>query len=196
MVVGLFSSSIPSGRWVSSSGRYRPLPSVSMVVVFAALILLSTLDAHSAYWQVGVGMFIFGFGLGLTMQLLTVIVQNSVEVRHIGTATSTVTFFRTLGGAFGASVFGAVLNTRLAAHLASSVGTGSGPHVNTEDASAIRRLPEPLRSTVIDAFSAALHDVFLTALPVVALAFVISLFIKEIPLRGRNTPVPAEATEL
>ena len=198
MVVGLFSSSIPSGRWVSRSGRYRPLPTVSMVVVFAALLLLATLDAHSAYWQVGIYMYLFGFGLGLTMQLLTVIVQNSVEVRHIGTATSTVTFFRTLGGAFGASVFGAVLNTRLAHHLSSGVagGSGSGPHINTNDTSAIRTLPEPIRSAVINAFSLSLHDVFLTALPVVAVAFTISLFIKEIPLRGRSTPVPAAATEL
>lgn len=196
MVVGLFSSSIPSGSWVSRSGRYRPLPTVSMVVVFGSLLLLSTLDADSAYWQVGVYMFVFGFGLGLTMQLLTVIVQNSVDVRHMGIATSTVTFFRTLGGALGASVFGAVLNTRLAHHLGEGLGSGSAPSVNTNDTSAIQGLPEPVRSTVIDAFSSSLHDVFVTALPVVAVAFGISLFIKEIPLRGRDTPVPAEATEL
>jgi EmrB/QacA subfamily drug resistance transporter len=195
MIVGMFSSSIPSGNWVSRSGRYRPLPTVSMVVVFGALLLLSTLDAQSAYWQVGVYMYIFGFGLGLTMQLLTVIVQNSVETRHMGIATSTVTFFRTLGGALGASAFGAVLNTRLAHHLSEGLGTGPAPSVNTNDASAIQGLPEPVRSTVIDAFSNSLHDVFLTALPVVAVAFLISLFIKEIPLRGRDTSVPAVATE-
>ncbi|MBC7631481.1 MDR family MFS transporter [Aeromicrobium sp.] len=192
MVVGIFSASIPSGNWVSRTGRYRPLPTVSMVIVFGALLLLSTLTADSSYWQVGVGMYLLGFGLGLTMQLLTVIVQNSVDVKHMGIATSTVTFFRTLGGAFGAAVFGAVLNARLADHLASALGTGGGgPKINTENASAVQSLPEPIRSTVIDAFSASLHDVFLTALPVVAVAFVISLFIKEIPLRTRDTPAPA-----
>ncbi len=142
MVAGLFSASIPSGHWVTKTGRYRPLPTASTIIVFCALLLLSTLDAHSAYWQVGVGMYVLGFGLGLTMQLLTVIVQNSVDLRHMGIATSTITFFRTLGGAFGAAVFGAVLNVRLDHHLAAvvrSFGGGKTPHINTNDASAIHR---------------------------------------------------------
>ncbi len=164
MVAGLFSTSIPSGHWVTRTGRYRPLPIASTIVVFGALLILSTLGADSAYWQVGVGMFTLGAGLGLTMQLLTVIVQNSVDIRHLGIATSTITFFRTL--------------------------------INTNDSSAIRSLPEPLQSKVIEAFASSLHDVFLAALPIVAIAFVISLFIKEIPLRTRDTPVPAEATEI
>jgi hypothetical protein len=124
-------------------------------------------------------------------------VQNSVDPRHMGIATSTITFFRTLGGAFGAAAFGAVLNTRLAAHLADTLGaSGGATSIDTNDTSAIQNLPEPVRSTVIDAFANSLHDVFLTALPVIAIAFVIALFIKEIPLRTRNTPVPAEATEI
>jgi EmrB/QacA subfamily drug resistance transporter len=197
MVVGLFSTSIPSGNWVTKTGRYRPLPIISTIVVFCALLILSTLNAQSAYWQVGLGMYVLGAGLGLTMQLLTVIVQNSVDPRHMGIATSTITFFRTLGGAFGAAAFGAVLNTRLAAHLADTLGaSGGAASVDTNDTSAIQKLPEPLRSTVIDAFANSLHDVFLTALPVIAIAFVIALFIKEIPLRTRNTLVPAEATEI
>jgi EmrB/QacA subfamily drug resistance transporter len=192
MVAGIFSTSIPSGNWVTKTGRYKPLPIASTVVVFGALLLLSMLDAQSAYWQVGIGMYALGAGLGLTMQLLTVIVQNSVEVRHLGIATSTITFFRTLGGAFGAAIFGAVLNTRLTHHLA-GIGTGGGaPKVNTNDSSAIRALPEPLQSKVIEAFASSLHDVFLAALPVVAVAFVISLFIKEIPLRTRESAAPAE----
>lgn len=195
MVAGIFSTSIPAGNWVTKTGRYRPLPIASTAVVFGALLLLSMLDAHSAYWQVGVGMYALGAGLGLTMQLLTVIVQNSVDIRHLGIATSTITFFRTLGGAFGAALFGAVLNTRLSHHM-TSVGSGGGSDINTNDTSAIHALPEPLQSKVIEAFASSLHDVFITALPVVAVAFVISLFIKEIPLRTRDTPVPAEATEI
>ena len=199
MVAGLFSTSIPSGNWVTKTGRYRPLPIASTIIVFCALLLLSTLDAHSAYWQVGLGMYVLGAGLGLTMQLLTVIVQNSVDPRHMGIATSTITFFRTLGGAFGAALFGAVLNTRLDHHLAAVIGSLGGskaPQINTNDTSAIHSLPEPLQSKVIEAFASSLHDVFLAALPVVAIAFVISLFIQEIPLRTRDTPAPAEATEL
>lgn len=197
MVAGLFSTSIPSGNWVTKSGRYRPLPIASTIVVFGALIILSTLTANSAYWQVGVGMYVLGAGLGLTMQLLTVIVQNSVGPRHMGIATSTITFFRTLGGTFGAALFGAILNTRLAAHLADSLGgTAGSANVDTNDVSAIHRLPEPLQSKVIEAFANSLHDVFLSALPIIAIAFVISLFIKEIPLRTRADakPEPADVT--
>ncbi len=195
MVAGIFSASIPAGHYVTRTGRYRVFPIASTIVVSVALLLLSTLDADSSYLRVGIGMYVLGFGLGLTMQLLTLIVQNSVDVRHMGVATSTVTFFRNLGGAFGTALFGAVLNSRLAHHLETSLGAGAGGSVNTNDATAIQRLPEPVRGKVIDAFASSLHEVFLTALPFVVIAFFITLFIKELPLRSRSTPVPAEATE-
>ncbi|MDR7086133.1 EmrB/QacA subfamily drug resistance transporter [Aeromicrobium panaciterrae] len=196
MVAGMFSASIPTGNYVSKTGHYRFFPIASTIFVAGALLLLSTLDADSSYLNVGIGMFALGFGLGLTMQLLTLIVQNSVDVRHMGVATSTVTFFRNLGGAFGTAVFGAVLNSRLAHHLETSFGPGAGTSVNTNDATAIRHLPEPVRVKVIDAFALSLHEVFLTALPFVGIAFILALFIKELPLRSRSTPMPAEATEL
>ena len=195
MVAGMFSASIPAGHYVTRTGRYRMFPIISTIVVSGALLLLSTLDADSSYLQVGIGMFVLGFGLGLTMQLLTLIVQNSVDVRHMGVATSTVTFFRNLGGAFGTAVFGAVLNSRLSHHLESSLGVGSGTSINTNNAAAIQSLPEPVRGKVVDAFASSLHEVFLTALPFVAIAFVLALFIKELPLRARSVPVPAEGTE-
>jgi len=193
MVAGIFSASIPAGNYVSKTGRYRPFPIASTIVVFGAMLLLSTLDAQSSYLRVGIGLYALGFGLGLTMQLLTLIVQNSVDVRHMGVATSTVTFFRNLGGAFGTAIFGAVLNRRLSTRLHESLGDKTPAHpINTHDASAIHSLPQPVRGIVIDAFAGALHDVFLTALPFVALAFVISLFIKQIPLRTRQDAIPAE----
>ncbi|GAA3514813.1 hypothetical protein GCM10022234_07190 [Aeromicrobium panaciterrae] len=196
MVAGLFSASIPSGNYVTKTGRYRMFPIASTIIVACALLLLSTLDADSSYLRVGIGMYVLGFGLGLTMQLLTLIVQNSVDVRHMGVATSTVTFFRNLGGAFGTAVFGAVLNSRLSHHLEVSLGSApAGGSINTNNAAAIHNLPEPVRGKVIDAFASSLHEVFLTALPFVGVAFILTLFIKELPLRSRNTPVPATATE-
>lgn len=192
MVLGIFSTSIPSGNWVTKTGRYRPMPIASTVVVVAALTVLSLLKADSSYWLAAIGLYVFGAGLGFSMQLLTVIVQNAVEPRHMGIATSTITFFRTLGGTIGAALFGAVLNTRLAHHLAENLGTGKAPSVDTNDVSAINGLPEPLKSQVIDAFASALHDVFISAIPIMIVAFVISLFIKEIPLRTRSTPASSE----
>jgi EmrB/QacA subfamily drug resistance transporter len=197
MVLGIFSTSIPSGNWVTKHGRYKPMPIIGAVTVIAALTILSTLDAHSPYWHVAIGLYVFGAGLGFTMQLLTVIVQNSVDPRHMGIATSTITFFRTLGGTVGASLFGAVLNTRLAHHLSDTLGPAAGSaKVDTNDVSKIRGLPEPVRSHVIDAFAHSLHDVFVTAMPIMVIALVLALFIKEIPLRARSAPVPAEATEI
>lgn len=192
MVLGIFSTSIPSGNWVTKTGRYRPMPIASTIVVVAALTVLSLLKADSSYWLAAIGLYVFGAGLGFSMQLLTVIVQNAVEPRNMGIATSTITFFRTLGGTIGAALFGAVLNTRLAHHLAENLGTGKAPSVDTNDVSAINGLPEPLKSQVIDAFASALHDVFISAIPIMIVAFVISLFIKEIPLRTRSAPAPAE----
>ncbi|MEO6473446.1 MAG: MDR family MFS transporter [Aeromicrobium sp.] len=197
MIIGLFSASIPSGHRVSKTGRYKIFPIVSSITVLGAILLLASLDAHSPYWRVGIGTYALGFGLGLTMQLLTLIVQNSVDPRYMGIATSTVTFFRNLGGAFGTALFGAILNTRLASHLADSLGSsvaGSGK-IDTRDVSAIHHLSQPVQGKVIEAFADSLHDVFLTALPVVALAFFFSLFIKEIPLRTRaeaQIATPAE----
>ncbi|MFI5427419.1 MFS transporter [Aeromicrobium sp. UC242_57] len=191
MVIGIFGTSIPSGNWVTKTGRYRPMPIASATIVIAALLVLSLLNADSPYWLAALGLFVFGAGLGFSMQLLTVIVQNAVDPRHMGIATSTITFFRTLGGTVGAALFGAVLNTRLAHHLAENLGTTAGsPSVDTNDVSTIAGLPEPLRSDVIDAFASALHDVFISAIPIMLIALVLSLFIKEIPLRTRATPGP------
>ncbi|MCW2748427.1 MAG: transporter [Nocardioidaceae bacterium] len=192
MVIGIFSTSIPSGIRVSNTGRYKPYPNVSAAVVIVALVVLSRLNADSSYWLVALGMYLFGAGLGITMQLITVIVQNASDPKHMGIATSTVTFFRNLGGAFGTAVFGAVLNSRLAHHLDATLGSAGGANVDTNDVHAIRNLPQPVQGQVIDAFSLSLHDVFITAIPVVFLAFIIAFFIKEIPLRTREgTPAPA-----
>jgi MFS family permease len=186
MVLGIFCTSIPSGHWVTKTGRYKPLPIASAALVLLALGLLSFLDARSSYALTAACLFVLGAGLGFSMQLLTVIVQNAVDPRNMGIATSTITFFRSLGGTVGAALFGAVLNTRLAHHLAGKVGAEQTPNVDTNDVSAIAGLPEPLKTNTIDAFAASLHDVFLTAMPIVVVALIITLFIREIPLRTRS----------
>ena len=87
-------------------------------VVTVALVMLSMLDNSSPYWFAGIAMYVMGLGLGLTMQVLIVVVQNSVDRSDIGVATSSVTFFRQMGGAFGTALFGAILSSRLATHMA------------------------------------------------------------------------------
>jgi hypothetical protein len=164
-------------------------------VVTGALFLLSTLDNTSPYWFAGLAMFIMGLGLGLTMQVLIVVVQNSVDRSDIGVATSSVAFFRQMGGSFGTALFGAILTSRLATHLAELLPAGASPgQVNTNDVQAIKHLPVAARTMVETAFSRSLSDMFLTAVPLVVLAGVVALFIKELPLGARQAPAQESAT--
>jgi hypothetical protein len=146
----------------------------------------------------------FGAGLGFTMQTIVTAVQNAVEFRDLGAATSATTFFRQMGGTIGAAIFGAVLANRLALHLTEQLGPAasamqSSGAIETNNIQAIQALPEPIKSAVLMAFTRALDDVFLVGVPVVALALIVAFFLDEIPLRtGRRqpTPEPAQAEAL
>ncbi|HET9558732.1 MAG TPA: MFS transporter, partial [Actinomycetota bacterium] len=125
--------------------------------------------------------YLFGAGLGFTMQTIVTAVQNSVDRRDMGSATSSITFFRQMGGSVGAALFGAVLSSRLAHYLAEQ-GAG-GPQVGANNIQAIQQLTEPFKSVVLGAFTNALDDVFLIGVPFVAVAFVVALLLREQPLR-------------
>ncbi len=199
MVVGIFSTSISSGILMSRTGRYRIFPIMGATTVIAALVMLTLLDTGSPYWQAGLAFYVFGAGLGFSMQIVVTIVQNSVDRRHMGTATSSVAFFRSMGGTFGAAAFGAVLSSRLATYLAEQFsgqpGGAPGGGDITNNVEAIQQLPEPAHDMVLQAFSDSLHDVFLWAIPVVAVALVVSFFIKELPLKARVEPATADQPE-
>jgi MFS family permease len=202
LVVGIFTTSIAAGRRMSRTGRYRMYPIVGATVTAVSLVLLSTLDNESPYWFAGVSMYVMGLGLGLTMQVLIVVVQNSVDRSDMGVATASVAFFRQMGGSFGTALFGAILTSRLAVHLsdamrAAPAGTPpaalGSPETMANDVQAIRALPGPLQDLVTGAFSSALHDMFLSAVPLVIVALGVAFFIKEVPLAARQeepAPVP------
>jgi EmrB/QacA subfamily drug resistance transporter len=200
LVVGIFTTSIAAGRRMSRTGRYRMYPIMGATVTTVALVLLSTLDNSSPYWFAGVSMFVMGLGLGLTMQVLIVVVQNSVDRSDMGVATASVAFFRQMGGSFGTALFGAILTSRLAVHLTDAMqeapaGTPpsavGSPETMANDVQAIQALPGPLQDLVTGAFSSALHDMFLSAVPLVLVALGVAFFIKEVPLAARQE---AEAT--
>jgi EmrB/QacA subfamily drug resistance transporter len=200
MVVGIFTTSIAAGQVMSRTGRYRVFPIMGAAVVTVALFLLSTLDNGTPYWVAGLSMYVMGLGLGLTMQVLIVVVQNSVDRSDMGVATSSVAFFRQMGGSFGTALFGAILSSRLGVHLAdatrelpaSAAGQDLGAVANNVDL--IKALPGPVRDLVTEAFSFALHDTFLAAVPLTVLALVVALFLKEVPLEGRHSPSESEST--
>jgi MFS family permease len=192
-IVGIFSISIIAGRMITRTGRYRIYPIVGAVVLVASLLLLSTLHVDTPFWQVALYEFLFGAGLGFTMQTITTAIQNAVEFRDMGAATGSITFFRQMGGSIGAALFGAVLSSRLSHYLSeqlaqAGVRAGGPARVDANNVQAIQRLAEPIKGVVLSAFSNALDDVFLVGVPFIVVAFVVALFLREVPLRTGPGP--------
>lgn len=187
MVGGMVLTFITSGRLITRTGRYKAFPVAGSLVLTAGLLLLSRLGPHTTLATASAYMFVVGLGIGLMMQVLVVAVQNAVPYPRLGVATSTASFFRSIGGAFGVSALGAVFSGRLLHNLSlhatkAQLSLVKGGSVVANPAQ-INRLPPAQRAVFVDAFSHALHAVFLVAVPFTVLAFVLSLVMKEIPLR-------------
>lgn len=188
MMVGLMGTSIFSGIAITRTGRYRLFPIVGTIVTGIAMTAMTTLTASTPVWLICVFLFVFGAGLGLIMQVVVLVVQNAVPAAELGTATSSNNYFREVGAALGTAVFGALFTSRLTENL-NGVFTGAGASASdaaaataTIDPSVLGSLPESVRTGVVDAYADALAPVFWYLLPFVAVAFVLSLFLKQIPL--------------
>ena len=188
---------ISSGLYISRTGKYRWFPLAGTIGVTAGLALLTHLGAHTSLLVVSLDILVFGLGLGLFMQVLTLIVQNAVPMKQMGVATSSVTFFRSMGGAIGASALGAVLTAQIARELPrflpSSVLAGGGnkvaQFVQSPDAlDALKRTHPALHEGIIQAYSHGIDKLFLVAVPVSVLSIIAALFIKQVQLRATNAP--------
>lgn len=190
-MVGIFTTSIGAGRLMSRTGRYKIFPIMGAGVLIVAMMLLSTLSTSTPYWQVALYAFVFGFGLGFTLQIVVTVVQNSVDRVDMGVGTSSVAFFRSLGGALGTAIFGAVLNARLSHYLrdapSSLVPKGFGESDAANNVQAIQALPDDTRAVVTEAWVKALDNMFLVAVPFLAIALIAALVIPEIPLGTRRS---------
>ncbi|MEA2355333.1 MAG: hypothetical protein QOD61_1462 [Solirubrobacteraceae bacterium] len=185
LIVGLLAASIISGRIISRIGRYRPFPIAGTAILTVGMLLLAQLAPDTPSWVASAYMLVVGVGLGLVMQVLVLVVQNDAPSGDIGTATSTATFFRSVGGAFGVAVFGAIFASRLADQLvrlpaAVTARLGSGVHLNPEQAS---HLPPAIHEQFLQAFAHALHGVFLWGAALSAVSFGLSWLLREVPLR-------------
>ncbi|MEV3928529.1 MULTISPECIES: MDR family MFS transporter [unclassified Streptomyces] len=192
MVFGLLITSTASGQIVSRTGRWKVFPIAGTALTAVGLLLLHTLSEDSSTWTMSLCFFVFGAGLGLVMQVLVLIVQNSVGYEDLGVATSGATFFRSIGASFGVAVFGTIFTNRLTGKLEDalsgrSLPPGTDAGALAADPRAIGRLPADLRPSVLSAYSTSITDVFLYAIPVVLIAFVLAWFLKEEPLRGSVT---------
>ncbi|MEU3060181.1 MDR family MFS transporter [Streptomyces subrutilus] len=192
MVLGLLLSSTVSGQIVSRTGRWKVFPIAGTAVTAVGLLLLHQLHRTSSTLEMSVYFFVFGAGLGLVMQVLVLVVQNSVSYADLGVATSGATFFRSIGASFGVAIFGTVftnlLDDRLGSVLAGvPLPPGIGAARLEADPRAIAALPADLRPRVLDAYASSITDVFLYAVPVVLVAFVVAWFLKEDKLRASVT---------
>ncbi|MFD8666704.1 MFS transporter [Streptomyces microflavus] len=190
MIAGLFLSSTVSGQVITKTGRWKAWLVSGGFLVTAGLGLLGTIRYDTEYWHVAVYMFVMGLGIGMMMQNLVLATQNQVAPEDLGSASSVVTFFRSLGGAIGVSALGAVLGNRVTQYVKEGLadlgpegaklghgGTGGGGIPDLD------KLPEPFRVVMEAAYGHGVGDVFLYAAPCALVAFVVTLFIKEVALK-------------
>ena len=195
MVLGLLITSIGSGQLIARTGRYKIFPIIGSALMAFALVFAVDAGRDHPDMADDLYFFLLGAGLGLIIQVLVIAVQNTVGYADLGAATSGVTFFRTIGGAFGVSIFGAIFSDQLASQLAPALpGEGCRPAFTRpveSDPSAIKQLPADLHHAIVNAFSLALHPAFLTAVPIAVIAFVLAWFLREVPLRAAAASRPA-----
>jgi EmrB/QacA subfamily drug resistance transporter len=180
MMGGMLVTSIGSGQIISRTGRYKIFPVLGTAIMVIALGLLSRLSPETSLTAAGAMMLLLGLGMGMVMQVLVMAVQNAVSYENLGVATSGATLFRMIGGAVGVSTFGAIFAARLAAGLPAMAGGMAG---ETMTPRAIAHLPRATQALYADAFSRALHPVFLLAAAAAVVAFIASCLLEERPLR-------------
>jgi hypothetical protein len=190
MILGNLFGSVFSGQMISRHGRWKIFLVMGATVNIGALALLGTMSHDTNYWILATGMFFNGVGMGFMVQNLVLAVQNTVKVTDIGTASSTVAFFRSVGGAAGVAVLGAMLSDKVsalvidaltAAHLISPDGSGGVAAGSTS--LDLSTMPPAVRSLYEAAFGDATGVIFMASAIVALVSLVCILFIKEVPLR-------------
>lgn len=182
---GIIVTTTVSGRLITRTGRYRIFPIIGTIVLAIGLALLSTMDENTSRLAQFAFMAVVGLGIGAVMQVYVLATQNAVDMRDLGTATSAVSFFRSMGGAFGVAIYGAIFNARLDRALADVLPSGSdlSPSSLQGSPDTIRALPPDIRAGVIDAFADAVQGVFRFAVPVAIVGIVLAFILRERPLR-------------
>jgi EmrB/QacA subfamily drug resistance transporter len=187
LMAGLLLTSTTSGILISRWGRYKVFPIAGTAVMTLGMWLLSHLAVGTPALHYTLFMFVLGVGIGGVMQVLVIAVQNDVPYRDLGVATSGATFFRSIGGSFGTAVFGAIFANQLTGNLAHYLaGTPVPAGFNAEagaSPAALAKLPPAVHDGFIHAYAASLHSVFLSAVPIAGVAFLLAWWLKEVPLR-------------
>jgi hypothetical protein len=190
MMAGLMGTSIWSGIRMTKTGKYKMFPIAGSVLTIITMWWMTTLSADTPIWVICAQLCVFGAGLGLIMQIVVIVVQNSVPAAQLGTATSTNNYFREVGSALGVAVFGAMFTTRLADSLtelftrAGASPEQAGQSMSTLDPQALAQLPPEVKDGIINAYASSLAPVFWYLIPFMVIALVLALTMKVIPLSG------------
>ncbi|MGY1746812.1 MDR family MFS transporter [Blastococcus sp. SYSU D00695] len=195
LVVGIMAGAMSSGIAISRTGRYKVFPLVGIVLMTGALLGMSLIvDVDTSVWTLVPLMVLLGLGLGFNFQPVIIAVQNAVSPREMGVATSSVTFFRQMGGTIGTAVFLSVLFTRLPVEIGNSFReagidpAGGGVDLGSalSNTSQVAQLPPPVVHAFGDGFSTAMDLVFLIAALVVAAGFFVMLLLPQLALSDKS----------
>lgn len=205
LMAGVLVSSIVFGRWVSKVGKWKPFIVAGSIILALGFIMMSFMDEESSLVYLGFAMAICGLGVGMTMQNLVLAVQNTVPIKDVGAATATVTFFRSLGGAIGIQVLGAIFARHVADEQLRLVGelpqatqdkiaaasAAGGADTSTLD---LTKLPEPIQQIVRTAYGNSMGSIFLVAAVISVITIVAVLFMKATKLRDTLDLAAAKAS--
>ena len=219
MTIGLMTASMSSGIITGKTGKYKIFMVVGTAMMTVSYIYLAQMTYDWEIWQISIGMVVMGLGLGQLMQTLTIAAQNAVEPRDIGVATSSATFFRQIGGTTGVAVMLSLLFASLSERgawigeeikkvvtanpalltqpenaILQQAGTSGIAELVNKDSSFLQTISPEIANPILIAFTQAGTTVFLAAAAVTAVGFVLSLFVKEVPLRDVSG-VAAKAEE-
>jgi len=183
LMLGIVSTSIFSGKAITKHGHYKRFPIIGTAIMTLGILAMVRLDIDTPYWEISIYAIMVGAGLGLSMQTIVIALQNSVDFKDMGVATSSNTFFRSLGSVFGTAAFGTILTNQLGHYLSKSGFSPEQVGLIENNTAAIAALPAEGKIAALNAFVDSFHVVFIVAAPVVAIGFILALFLRETPLR-------------
>jgi EmrB/QacA subfamily drug resistance transporter len=191
MMAGLLITSLIAGQAITRTGQYKIYPIIGGVGMTVGMVLLATLGPDTSKTLTSAYMLVLGLGMGFLMQTTMLIAQNSVEQKDIGVASSAATFFRSIGGSFGVSLFGALFNHRLYSDLVTSMGRKFADAVKSGGANSLGSGTGALPKQVLSAIADATSSVFFWSIFLAVVVPILALFVKQIALRGHDASPPA-----
>jgi MFS family permease len=194
LMVGITIGALLTGRFIRWTGRYKIIPLVSLSIAALSFLGMMEITRETSPIYYITLMTALGIGLGPAGPMISISVQNSVEMRDLGSATSLTSFFRSMGGSFGVAMMGAILFAGLTEQSASLPGLNAGGLLHGGPAM-IAALPENVRTVIVASFTQSFRYVYLVGAGICILGVALAVFLKELPLRRWAPPAQSAETQ-